>query len=192
MSSVRLQLNILEQTQVMLMNFTKMLWRRNIITEKDVTSIYEKLSDQKPDNGRYELKINQTTIGLLLYFHSLSSVKKGSDIEEFMLINKTLKFVVARSTSKKTTNQGKEKNTEVFEMTELMVDIPSNPLVPDQMLLTPEEKENFIKLYAEKNLPKIFVDDIMVRYLGGKKDDIIKIIRKSVNCGNAVYYRRVI
>jgi len=192
MSSVRLQMNLLEQTQVVLMNFTKMLWRRRIITENQVSEIYQKLFDQKPDNGKYNLKVNEKNLGLLLYFNPLTSVKKGSDVEEFMLIKKDLKFVIAKSISKKTVNQGKERDTEIFEITELLVDIPANPLVPEHILLDDKEKEEFLKIYQEKNLPKLFSDDIMSRYLGGKKGDIIKIIRKTINSGNSVYYRRVV
>lgn len=185
-------MNLGEQTEVLLHNFTKLLWRRRIIKENEISNILKNLLDQKPDNGRYNLKIGDKTIGLMLYFNNLSSVKKGSEIEEFMLINKNLKFLIAKSISKKTINQGKDMNTEVFESTELMVDIPANPLVPEHILLNEEEKEKLLLIYPEKTLPKIYLDDIMVRYLGGKKGDIIKIIRITVISGNSVYYRRVI
>ena len=39
---------------------------------------------------------------------------------------------------------------------------------------------------------RIFVDDPMARYLYAQKDDIIQIIRMTVNSGYSTYYRLVV
>lgn len=191
-TSTRLQLNVPEQKDIILLNFSKMLSRRNIIKHTDIPKIHTQLSSLKPDNNIYNIKINDISISLLLYFFPLTTIKKSSAEEEFILKKKDMKFIIAKEITKKTYSQAIENNTETFELHDFLIDIPSNPLVPLHILLTNEQKNILLKLYQEKELPKIKVDDIMAKYIGAKKGDIIKIIRNTINSGESVYYRKVI
>jgi DNA-directed RNA polymerase subunit H (RpoH/RPB5) len=188
----RLQMNQKEQLELVLLNFTKMLWRRNLIPENKITEIHQKLFNQNPENGRYQLDLSGKKLHLMVYFFPVSSIKKGSDLEEFLLIKKDYGFLLVAESSKKTMSQGADHNTEVFETTEFLVDIPANPLVPHHQLLTKEEAEQIYQIYPERTLPKIFSSDIMARYMGAKVGDLLKIVRPTVSSGESVYYRRVV
>ncbi|MEM2635167.1 MAG: DNA-directed RNA polymerase subunit H, partial [Nitrososphaerales archaeon] len=63
--------------------------------------------------------------------------------------------------------------------------------VPKHILLTHEEAEQVLKKYNAKpeQFPYILDTDPVVRELGAKPGDLIKIIRKSQTAGETVYYR---
>lgn len=72
-------------------------------------------------------------------------------------------------------------------------DITKHVLVPEHTIMTSDEIEELFKKYSIKkiNLPKISVRDPVVKYIGAKEGDIIKIVRKSHTAGISVYYRYV-
>jgi len=68
-------------------------------------------------------------------------------------------------------------------------------LVPEHIILSEEEKKEVIMKYAGGDpykLPYILASDPVVKAIGAKPGDIIKIIRKSPTAGVAVYYRLVV
>jgi DNA-directed RNA polymerase subunit H (RpoH/RPB5) len=186
----RLKMNEKEQTIVILDNFTKMLHRRNII--KNQKNTLEKLKSITDTKGVYNIKEEQDIL-LVITYQKLNGIKKGSDIEEYLIKSKaTYKFIICKDSSAKTYSQVKDFKGELFTTLEFLSDIPSNPLIPEHILLTEEQKEEVLKVYQEKNIAKILQDDMMVRYIGAKKGDLIRIIRSSLNTGESIYYRRVI
>lgn len=74
------------------------------------------------------------------------------------------------------------------------IDILKHELVPEHIILSEEEKEELLKRYniSLHQLPKILVNDPVVKAIGAKEGDVIKIIRKSPVAGKAVYYRVVV
>lgn len=75
------------------------------------------------------------------------------------------------------------------------IDILKHELVPPHIILSEEEKEEVMKKYKVKNLkqfPRILSSDPVVKALGGKPGDLIKIIRKSKTAGETIYYRVVV
>ena len=66
-------------------------------------------------------------------------------------------------------------------------------LVPEHIVLSEEEAEEVLKRYntTKDKLPGILEEDPVVKAIGAKKGDIIKIIRDSPTAGKAVYYRVV-
>jgi DNA-directed RNA polymerase subunit H len=75
-----------------------------------------------------------------------------------------------------------------------MVDIFQSELVPEQILLTEEEKEKVLSVLnvSLRELPKIKENDPVVKLLKAKKNDVIKIIRNSPTAGKSIYYRVVV
>lgn len=74
------------------------------------------------------------------------------------------------------------------------INILKHKLVPKHMILKDEEKKELLeklKILPEQ-LPKILTNDPVVKVIGAKEGDVIKIIRKSPTAGVAVYYRLVI
>lgn len=73
-------------------------------------------------------------------------------------------------------------------------DVLTHDLVPDHILLTEEETQELLKKYSitRGQLPKIKTSDVVVKQIGAKPGDVLKIIRRSLTAGKAVAYRLVI
>lgn len=68
-------------------------------------------------------------------------------------------------------------------------------MVPKHIILTEEEKQALLKKYniQPEWLPLIKSSDAVVRAIGGKPGDVVKILRKSATAGeHAVFYRYVV
>ncbi|GBC69939.1 hypothetical protein HRbin01_01646 [archaeon HR01] len=72
-------------------------------------------------------------------------------------------------------------------------DILEHSLVPKHELLSESEAEELLKRLniTKQQLPYILVSDPVVKRLGAKVGDIIRITRHSETAGTAVYYRVV-
>ncbi|MGQ9468427.1 MAG: DNA-directed RNA polymerase subunit H [Nitrososphaerales archaeon] len=77
---------------------------------------------------------------------------------------------------------------------ELRVKITEHAFVPKHEILTPEEVKEVLKRYNAKleHFPYILSTDPVVKEIGAKPGDLIKIIRKSETAGETVYFRYVV
>ena len=79
---------------------------------------------------------------------------------------------------------------ELFALDELQIDFSKHMYVPPHEVLLPEEVKELLEAYQIKyvtQLPKILTSDPMVRYLGLKQKQVVRIIRP----GNQIHYRVV-
>jgi DNA-directed RNA polymerase subunit H len=66
-------------------------------------------------------------------------------------------------------------------------------LVPKHEIVPKDKVESVLKEYGanSEQLPKISSDDPMVEEIGAVRGDVIKISRKSMTAGKAIYFRIV-
>lgn len=74
------------------------------------------------------------------------------------------------------------------------INILKHKLIPKHIILKDEEKKELLEKLKilPQQLPKILKNDPVVKALGAKEGDVIRIIRNSPTAGVAIYYRFVI
>lgn len=75
------------------------------------------------------------------------------------------------------------------------IDVLSHELVPKHYIVSEEEKQKLIEKYRITKLsqfPMIKASDPVIKAIGAKPGDLVKIIRKSNIAKETVYYRFVV
>ena len=118
---------------------------------------------------------------------------KKMDIKKGLLVSNT-RLVASGEKIIRYVNAESDLCIEFFEMNDLLINNTKHELVPKHILCTQKEKQIVMKKYRvkESQLPKLLASDPMARYLGLKKGDLVKIIRKSETAGMYVVYRVVV
>lgn len=88
----------------------------------------------------------------------------------------------------------RRKNIELIPQDFPSFNIFKHYLVPKHEVLSPEERKAVLEKYRIEpyKLPRIKTSDPVVRVIGAKPGDIIKITRRSSTAGEYVYYRYVV
>jgi DNA-directed RNA polymerase I, II, and III subunit RPABC1 len=85
----------------------------------------------------------------------------------------------------------KKHTIEMFHESDLVINITRHELVPKHVLLSHAEKATLLQRYRLKDsqLPRIQKDDPVAKYLGLRRGQVVKIIRKSETAGRYASYR---
>lgn len=85
------------------------------------------------------------------------------------------------------------KNVEIFLKRNMIFNVTKHIYVPKHILLNKEEELELLEKYntTKSKLPKLSKTDPIAKYYGMKNDQICKIIRKSPEVGEYIYYRLV-
>ncbi|MBI4896515.1 MAG: DNA-directed RNA polymerase subunit H [Candidatus Aenigmarchaeota archaeon] len=91
-----------------------------------------------------------------------------------------------------TAKKGNHKS-KAAEKEEKYIDIFEHELVPTHEIVPENQKLELLEMLhvKDRRLPKILAKDPAVKKLGAKRGDLIRITRKSLSAGTAVYYRLV-
>jgi DNA-directed RNA polymerase subunit H (RpoH/RPB5) len=191
--SVSVEYSTKEISQVVLTNTLKMLVNRKII--KDNEKIFNETKDEFVSKGLVEFKDDMNNkISINLFTGKIASIVQGSPLNDYVRSNLDVhKIIILKEKTKKVVKQIMEfPNTEFFFEDELMENITEKYFIPEHILLTPEEKDEFLTIFKDTELSKINDMDRMSRYYYAKSGDIFKIIRPSLTAGNNIFYRRVV
>lgn len=81
---------------------------------------------------------------------------------------------------------------EPFLFKEIIINILEHHLVPKHEVLRDDAKKTFLKRYKLEDLPHILHTDPVVRFLGLRDNDIVRITRPDFVAGLYTTYRRVV
>jgi DNA-directed RNA polymerase subunit H (RpoH/RPB5) len=140
--------------------------------------------------------LNNYKVAVKFYNFKLNTFKNDKEIDTFISTYPDYhKILIVIDISLKAEKQliGSS-GFEVFRQMEIIKDISKHHLVPKHVLLTKEETIQIMDEYKlkKKDMPRIYVDDPMAKYLYAQKDEIIQIIRESTNSGYSSFYRLVV
>lgn len=192
--SINVEYNNKEINQIVMENVLKMLERRKLI--KSWSDEYKKIGDDLTSKTSFQIQLtDKTNYGVYLVNAKLTSIVQGTPLDDYLSNNIDIhKIVVARDVAKKVVKQivSEYKNAEFFFENEMLEDIPSKIFIPEHQLLNQEEKDELFNKFAEADLARILLTDMMSRYYGAKIGDIFRIIRPSFTSGKNIFYRRVV
>lgn len=136
----------------------------SLIFQKDEKQVYVVWVDEKFGNSTIKL---------------LKDILDELSINHCILIYKDKITAYAKATIRALIDQ--DITFEIFKRDSVIVDITEHKLVSKHAICSEEEKQKILEQYDIKitQLPKISLIDPQVRYLGAKKGQVIKIIRKS-------------
>ncbi len=189
------ELNTKEMYKIIITNLGKLFHRRNYTNQNINEELPEKIVNSIINDKLYDFEINNKKLSINIYNQDLKNISQNSPIDDYLSKNiDTHKFLIVKSFSKKTYTQvTKEyKNSEIFTIYEMLEDIPSKEIIPQHILLNPDEKKELLESFGLNELGRMYSYDMMARYYGAKLNDVFRIIRPNLNSGLSIYYRLVV
>ncbi|EKD19767.1 hypothetical protein LZ554_001911 [Drepanopeziza brunnea f. sp. 'monogermtubi'] len=131
--------------------------------------------------------LNETNVGIkqmrtFAQYCSANSFATGILVTAVTITPAALKIIPAVAS---------ETRIECFMDADLLVNITHHELVPKHITLSRDEKKALLERYRLKDtqLPRIQLNDPVAKYLGLRRGQVVKIIRKSETAGRYASYR---
>jgi DNA-directed RNA polymerase I, II, and III subunit RPABC1 len=177
--------------------------RKYIVPESDKIN-FEEFSAQF-DAKNIDIFIpDENKSPIYIHFHNENKSMAKSDLKNLVesLIEKynnhEIKIIIllkekGNGSIFKELNKEEYKHVEIFMNKNMIFNITHHQMVPKHSILSLEEEEEILEKYntTKNKFPKILRSDPIVQYYGMKPDQICKIIRKSPEVGESIYYRLV-
>jgi len=160
----------------------------------------------KYDNKNIDIyiKSNENNKIFYIHFHNENKNFSKNDLKNIMqkIIStygdETINIILLlkekeNSAISKELSKDMYKNVEIFLKKNMIFNVTKHIYVPKHILLNKEEELELLEKYntTKGKLPKLSKTDPIAKYYGMKNDQICKIIRKSPEVGEYVYYRLV-
>jgi DNA-directed RNA polymerase I, II, and III subunit RPABC1 len=160
----------------------------------------------KYNNKNVDIYINDEFQNKKIYVHFHNETKNFSkkDLDNIMqkvittYNDESIKLILIikeKENSAVTKELSKEtyKNVEVFLKKNMVFNVTHHVFVPKHVLLNKDEEDDVLTKYntVKSKLPKLSKSDPIAKYYGLKTDQVCKIIRKSPEVGESIYYRLV-
>lgn len=146
-----------------------------------------------PQIGNIWVEFNQDeNVGLKQLRDYMQHLVNGSYYSGIMVCIKPMTGMALRLLrSSSNMDEGPKGGVEVFVEQDLLVNITKHELVPKHVVLSREEKAQLLQRYRlkETQLPRIQITDPVAKYLGLRRGQVVKIIRKSETAGRYASYR---
>lgn len=120
------------------------------------------------------------------HINQMAKYMSSRSIESGIIVSE--KYTQAAKTS------ARKSNIELIPQDFPSFNIFEHYLVPKHEVLSPEERKAVLEKYRIEpyKLPRIKTSDPIMRVIGAKPGDIVKITRRSPTAGESVYYRYVV
>jgi len=184
----------------------EMLKDRNYIVPSSENITFDEFSI-KFKNKNIDIYVdnsNENKGKVYVYFHNENKTIPKADLKN--LLNKTIEtyqdeeiklIIILKEKGNgsifKEITKEVYKNVEIFMNKNMIFNITHHEFVPKHIILTEDEENEVLEKYSttKNKLPKILKNDPIAKYYGMKTNQICKIIRKSPEVGDYIYYRLV-
>lgn len=181
---------------IILENLIKMLTERTMLNKENHKTYLTNLLKNFNEYNETNIKDNKNNdIHVKFINYKLTTIRKITDIENFLENKKAHKFIIVSNIQNKAIKQLLEyENTEVFNDYDLKINLIDHILVPKHYILTEDQANEFLDSYKfkSKDLKRMLITDPVSRYYNLKKGTIVRIERPSINSGIAIDYRIVV
>ena len=177
--------------------------RKYDIPEDKIIDFDEFCLQYKNKNIDFHIE-NQSLGNVYVHFHNETKTLSKAELKNLLnkLIEKyeddQLKLIILLKEKGigqilKEVQKEEYKNVEIFMNKNMMFNITHHQLVPKHILIDDEEVKEVLEKYSTtlNKLPKILRSDPIAKYYGLKPNQVCKIIRKSPEVGDYIYYRLV-
>lgn len=202
-SILHVEMNNEEILKRILTNSIKMITERGFLKVENLNNNIDKILKIQSDDFTYKMPLdkplNKFDELIIKYIpQQVTTINKSAgSITDFLSSYKTsYKLVIVKGINTKSRQhiQSNYSDSEVFLVSELMINLVDHDLIPKVEILSVQDRDAFCQKHMckKRNIPKMSAADPLSRYYNLKPNDIIRVIRPSETSGFVPSYRLII